>query len=475
MPSRLSISAFALAAVLLSGCVRYAPKPLDPEQELKVLRSREVSGVVVQRATLGSHPNGESAFDPSDGLNEAEVVSVALTLSPDLQAKRQAVGEAESALVAARLWPNPEVSVGWRAGIGGTSGYSVDADAIFELLRPGERSARKAAAVARVGVVRAEIASAEFETVAKVRVQRLRVLAAEQVVALLDEELKVRERGLDLVRRQRELGEGSQLEVATTELEVAEVRRELRKARAEVESERLGLNRLLGLPSEYDLRLTESGKPLAFTVYDDVADAEVERRILAGRPELASAAAGYREAEAELHLAVMGQYPRLGIGPAYERELEGDNALGLGLSLELPVFNRNQAEIAEKRAQRGRRRAEYVALLHGLRTDALAARSSLRQAAQEVEAQEKEVLPLIRRTEELTERAFRIRELSAIELTTAKQRALRARREYLEALVRHGTAVIELETATGMRLSEAAPPTAPRPQPATAPATPPDP
>jgi cobalt-zinc-cadmium efflux system outer membrane protein len=302
------------------------------------------------------------------------------------------------------------------------------------------------------------------------------VLAAGQTLSLLEEELRLRERGLDVVRRQRELGEGNQLDVATTELEVAEVRRELRKTRADAAAERFGLNRLLGLPPEYDLKLTESGSSLTFTIYDDVPDAEIDHRVLAGRPELASAAAAYREAEEQLRLAALEQYPRIGIGPAYERELEGENALGLGLSLELPVFDRNQAGIAEKRAQRERRRAEYTALLHGLRTDALAARSSLRLAAQEVEAQGKEVLPLVKRTEELTERAFRIRELSAIELTTAQQRALRARREYLEALVRYGTAVIELETATGMRLSQAASPPASQPslEPApTAPATPP--
>ncbi|MEV9607765.1 hypothetical protein AB0364_29405, partial [Klebsiella pneumoniae] len=93
-----------------------------------------------------------------------------------------------------------------------------------------------------------------------------------------------------------------------------------------------------GLPPAYELKLTDSGTPLTITLYQDLADDEVDGRLLAGRPELRGAEAAYQRAEQELRLAVIAQYPRLGLGPAFERELEEDKGLGLALSLELPLL-----------------------------------------------------------------------------------------------------------------------------------------
>jgi outer membrane protein TolC len=447
--------------IALGGCASYHEQPLDPRAELASLSNRapDVIAERVQTASIGHVAPGP--FDLSDGLNEGEVVAVALTLNPGLQAKRLDAGVAGAGLIGAGLWPNPEVGVDWKAGVGDASGYSVDADALFELLRPGERSARKAAAGARVAEADAGILAEELQTVADARTRRLKVLAAEQAVALLDEEVALRERALELVERQLQLGDATRLEIAVAELEAAEVRRDRRKAQVELDGARQELVQLMGLPPGTEVRLEESGRPFVVTVFEDFSDEDLDRLILEGRSELRARQAAYEAAEQDLKLAVLGQYPRLGIGPSFERELEGDSALGLGLSLELPLLNQNQGEIAEKRAAREQARAEYVALLHRFRADAYAARAAVRNARAEVEAQESEVLPLIERNEKLFEGAFKVRELNVFDWIAAQQRAVRARREYLEALVRYREGVVKLEAATGAPLSP----------PATAPST----
>lgn len=447
-------------ALTASGCVVYRPDPLNPAAELLTLRSRSLDEVAVERARAGQSADARpAAFDPSDGLDESEVVAVALALNLDLRAKRLGVGQARAQLITAGLWPNPEVGIGWRPGIGGTSGYNFEADALFQLLRPGERDARQAVAAAKVDESIAEVGMDEYRVVTEVRTQWLAVLTAEQSARLLDDEVALRERSADLVRQRRKLGEGTDLEVSVAELERVEVRRDQRRAQSLLDAERQDLNRLLGLPPAYDLRLSDSGRPLAVTIFDDLSDDDLDRLLLAARPELRAKEAAYRGAEQELWLAVLGQYPKLGVGPSFERELDGGKSLGLGLSLEIPLLNQNQGEIAEKRATRERLRAEYVAKLHDLRGDAHAARADLRRARLEVDAQEQEVLPLIRRNQELFEGAYRARELSIVDWVTAQQRAVRARREYLDTLVRYRTALIRLESAVGQPLS--------RPNPAT--------
>jgi outer membrane protein TolC len=80
-----------------------------------------------------------------------------------------------------------------------------------------------------------------------------------------------------------------------------------------------------------------------------------------------------------------------------------------------------------------------------------------------VETQEKDILPLLRRNQELFESAYRARELNIIDWITAQQRAVNARREFIEGVVRYRTALIDLETATGQ--SPAPPTTAPSTRP----------
>lgn len=449
---------WALTAAFATGCVSYQPKPLDPAEELVALRRQTLDGFTVkhEKPGEGGEPAND-AFDLSDGLNESEIVAVALTLNPDLKAKRLEIGEAQALLIAAGLWPNPEIGLDWRFGLGGATAQTLDADLLLDLLKAGERSVRKEIAAARLSEVRADILAAEWRAVAEARTQHAEVLAAEQAAALLEEETALRERLVDLVKRRRSVGEGTLLDVSAAELELAEARRDRRRAQADAESERRELNRLLGLPPEHALRLTDSGRSLVFTLFDDLPDDELEKRFLAGRFELRAKEAAYRKAEEELRLAVFRQYPHLKAGPSFGKEPEGGNFIGPALSLELPLFDRNQGEIAEKENLRERTRAEYVALLHRLKADAYDARDRLRRARLEADTQEKDVLPLIKRNQELFEGAFRARELSVIDWIWAQQRVLRARRECLESLVRYRKAALQLEAATGVPLSRPAP------------------
>ena len=189
----LSISRWTRVAFLpfvAGGCVAYHPKPLKPETELAALGRRSLEGFVVEHAKPGEGAaSAKAPFDPSDGLNEAEAVAVALTLNPDLIARRLEVGEARALLIAAGVWPNPEVGIGWRPGIGNAAGFTVDADLLFELLKPWERAARKDVAAARLLEVKADIVADEWRVVAEVRSQLLEVLAAEQAVRLLAKEV----------------------------------------------------------------------------------------------------------------------------------------------------------------------------------------------------------------------------------------------------------------------------------------------
>lgn len=272
-----------LAVLLTSGCAVYEPRPLDPEKELIGLRQRDLAGFVVERRRPGDKEGTEDMpFSTADGLDEGELIAVALTLNPDLRAKRLEIGEAQALLITAGIWPNPAAGAALRPGIAGAPGWSADADLLFELLRVGERSARTDVALARIEEVRAEVVAGEWALVADVRRERLAVLSREDRFRILQEEATLRERVRDLIRRRREIGDATDLEVALADVDAAEVKRDVRFAETALATARRGLNRILGLPAGLSVPLAGSGKPLGFSLFEDVPDEEVERRLLQG-------------------------------------------------------------------------------------------------------------------------------------------------------------------------------------------------
>lgn len=80
------------------------------------------------------------------------------------------------------------------------------------------------------------------------------------------------------------------------------------------------------------------------------------------------------------------------------------------------------------------------------------------------------MLPLIKRSQDLFEGAYRARDIGIVDLVTARQRAVRARRESLDAVVRYRAALIRLESTVGRPLARPTPATRPTTGPATQPA-----
>jgi len=89
--------------------------------------------------------------------------------------------------------------------------------------------------------------------------------------------------------------------------------------------------------------------------------AEARREGLQGRADILAALADYAASQSALQLEIAKQYPDLHFNPGYQYD-QGENKWQLGLSIELPVLNRNQGPIAEAEARRDEVAARFLAL-----------------------------------------------------------------------------------------------------------------
>lgn len=439
----------AVPLLALAGCTTYRARPLDLRAEGDVIARRDLAGFVAADQRTPAGP-----FDLGDGLDEGELVAVALRLNPDLAARRAALGQSEAALIEAGLWPNPELGVSVR---GGSPGVEADLDLLFALLRPGERSARKQAAAAGRRAALADLAAEEWDVVAQVRHARLDLLAAEATRLALVETAEVSQKAHTAQLGRRDLGEATDLDVASSGWDLAEARRSEREATAVVAGARRTLNRLLGLPATAMLPLTAFGEPLLVPDPDGAAPEDLAAAIVASRWDVEAAKAEYEQAEQELRLAVSKQYPALHIGPSASRDGEG-TTIGAGISLELPLFDRNQGGIAAALAKRDESRARAIALIHRLLADGQEAIASLQRATAESAALDADLMPTARRAMDLADQAIQAREMSQFDYLMARRQWIVAQRARLEAVAASGHALIDLQSILGRGPVTIAPP-----------------
>jgi outer membrane protein TolC len=82
------------------------------------------------------------------------------------------------------------------------------------------------------------------------------------------------------------------------------------------------------------------------------------------RPDLLALQAGYASQEQRFRQAILAQFPALNIGFTHARDTSGIYTAGFGITVTLPLFNRNQGNIAIERATRQRLYDEYQARLN---------------------------------------------------------------------------------------------------------------
>jgi len=87
------------------------------------------------------------------------------------------------------------------------------------------------------------------------------------------------------------------------------------------------------------------------------------------RLDLIALKRGYESQEERLHIAVMQQFPQISIGFNSARDNSNLYTLGFGVSMTVPIFDRNQGQIALDRATRQQLFDQYSSRLFQARAD----------------------------------------------------------------------------------------------------------
>lgn len=369
--------------------------------------------------------------------------------SPALVAARADVEAARGRLRQARFRYNPVLNVEVEnfAGTGPYSGFNgteTTASVNQRLDIGGRRKARMTLAEAQLAAQEYRFAIARAELGQQVRSLFAFGIAVRDNLALAREN---EERARELSRIARELVESGKeppLRGLRADAALAQATAALRAAEADEVNARRSLAALFGVdtpPAELsgsDLLAPPRNVDAMATL--DVRLAEAERVI---------ADAQLRQARAEGRLD-----PSIGVGVRQLRET-GDRALIASLSVPLPVFDRNQGNIAAARSEIQSAEARRNSVLANTQAEIANARAALAAAEARVTALEGSGIGQAREALRLAQLSYRAGKSSLIELLDAQQAyastqaeliaARRARAEAQATLARQAAAASEVD------------------------------
>lgn len=250
--------------------------------------------------------------------------------------------------VAGRWLPaNPSLEVG--AGHRAIEGGATDVDRSIELSQQieigGQRGARLDVAGAELRAARASADAAERLVAADVLAAAARVVKGRDALSLVHEQRDSAERLAEVSRARTRKGVAAPFESELAEAARIQALREERATALDL-SEAEGL---LAAAVGSDMQLA-AGASLPSVAQPQVAISDLERNAIGRQPEVIAAQNEIQAAQARTALLRRERIPDLTIAAGYKHEEQAD-VIGGRLSIPLPLFRRNQGEIAEQKAR----------------------------------------------------------------------------------------------------------------------------
>jgi cobalt-zinc-cadmium efflux system outer membrane protein len=347
-------------AILFADCASFRPRPLSPAPNAADFESRSLADPGL-RAFLELHLHRRISPWPPSSLDWPILLLTALYYQPELAVARARQEVAQAAIVTAGAIPNPTLSAsfGVISNPADVSRWLYGLSLGLPIETAGKRGHRIARATRLAEAARADVATVAWGVRSRLLARLLDARAARETETLLDAQVKTEVELVSLLQDRLEAGEISRPDLTLATIALDRDRLALADAQRETAVSRVRLAEALGMPVGALAEVTFSAAvPERFPAIPPEA---LQRRALQSRADIIAGLAEYEAAQAALQLEVARQYPDICLGPAYDFD-DGENKWTLGVSVTLPLFNRNQGPIEEAEARRRQAAAHFTAV-----------------------------------------------------------------------------------------------------------------
>jgi cobalt-zinc-cadmium efflux system outer membrane protein len=396
-------------------------------------------GAALVGALAASAPAPVSAQEPA--LTFQQALGLAIANNLELAAARRGRAVREAQVQAAGQHPNPDLVF---ESTKDTPHQMLSLDIPFE---PWKRSRRIDLAREELRLADVDDAAAMQSLRRSVRMDFYGLLVAEEAATLAQSMVDVAARVREVAQARFEEGAAPHLDVMQAELGLARANADLelvRSARLAAQGE---LNGLLNRPPTSPLAVAgdlAEGAPLP-PVEQALA------RAAAGNAQLLAAERDVAIEDRRLGLLKGERVPTpvFSLGAVFNAPGEFDVGYRAGLSLAVPIFDRNQGQIAGSLALADQARTRRDALRRSVEAKAFAAHARAEAQRAQVAAYRETLVPTATTIESLAEEGYRLGRSPVLAVLDAQRTLRDAKSEYLSSLLSLQSALADLEDVLG--------------------------
>ena len=386
-----------------------------------------------------------------------DAIQLAIQHNHVLLATRTTIQQSEAEEVTANLRPNPTLFTDWEylpffTPSSWSADYlhdSTEADIGLSYLfeRGRKRQARYQAAKDQTAQTRSLVADSERGLTFQVATLFINVQLDESTLDLAKQDLKSFQNTVDVGESQYKSGGISENDFLKIKLQLLQFQNDLEQAQLARVQALSDLRQLLGyesVPADYDVESSFDYLPLMVKLDD------LELRALQNRPDLRAAQQGVTAANSQLTLARANGKQDVTVSGNYSH-VNGINAATLLLSIPIPVFNRNQGEIARSRFAITQAEEQKLAANGQVLTDVKDAYESLQSNDRVVNLYRSSYLDVAQKSRDISEFAYRRGAISLLDFLDAERTYRATQLAYRQSLAAYLLALEQIREAVGVR------------------------
>ncbi|MDX9663660.1 TolC family protein [Pseudomonas sp. P5_152] len=363
--------------------------------------------------------------------------------NPNLAAAQWEIGVAEGDRQQAGLIPNPQVS--WEAEDTRRRSRTTTLMLSQPLELGGKRGARIEVAERAQDAASIELERRRNELRADVIQAFYSSTTAQQRLSLTEQSLLLAERGLRVAQGRINAGKAAPVEAMRAQVQLSQVRLQLRRAERDQATAYQQLAQVTGAPQATFTRAEEPTSALPA-----IASSQILLDRLPDTAELRLARLQINQKEASLGLEKALRIPDLtvSIGSQYS-ETDRERVNLLGVSMPIPLFNRNQGNVLAAARRTDQARDLRNASELRLRSEVQSGLDQWATANTEVNAFNQVILPAAQSAVDSATRGFEMGKFNFLDVLDAQRTLFEARSQYLQAVADATDAWVRIERIYG--------------------------
>ncbi len=314
----------------------------------------------------------------------------------------------------------------------------------FEL---GKRGRRIEAARDATQVTRSQVGDSERSLALQVATQFINVQLAESTLELSRQNLKSFQDAVGISETRYERGGISENDFLKIKLQLLQFETDVQQAQLAGTQALSDLRQLLGyesVPPDYDVTGPFDHQPLKVDL------AELQKVASSNRPDLRAAEQGLTAAESQHELAKVNARPDVTLSADYFNSA-GLNVALLGVSVPVPIFDRNQGEVARTQSVRVQAQQQHAAVLGQVKTEVKDAYEALQTSDRVARDYESGYLDIAQKSRDISEYAYRRGAASLLDFLDAERSYRATQLGYRQAIAAHLLASEQVRQAVGTR------------------------